>query len=386
MREMKRIFSSSEGMILTFIFTLMFIVTNLIMVDVGGVQDLMTGHNQTPFFILILLVILAYLFKNSRVEINPSKAIFLVIWTLYVLSIFVSMFANRDFVWAETIVLVMLTVMFFFKLPRGLLIIMTVSALISLPALFFQPILLNESGATLVLIYTAGLIFLPKTNMAMLYYGLPALALLLVTTHSRTAIAVFILVTVIQLTFINVHRRDKRHRRRFLIGLAAVTLLPLLVFFRPLLSHFTRDGLGMDGADWNRITNGRYDPWMTILDNVTWLGEGRGYIDFTSLLHAHNIFFDTLGRYGIITTVLFTALIISVLVISLMSVRTFNVGLYILTFVLIGMTEYNYLFMFIYFSPVILFFVIVSHLLDMHGEKERLAYEIESWNKSTHAS
>lgn len=240
MQEMKRIFSSSEGMTLTFIFTLMFIVTNLIMVDVGGVQDLMTGHNQTPFFILILLVILAYLFKNSSVEINPPRAIFLVIWTLYVLSIFISMFANWDFVWAEAIVLVMLTVMFFFRLPKTLLIIMTVSGLISLPALLFQPILLNESGATLVLVYTAGLIFLPKTNIAMLYYSLPALALLLVTTHSRTAIAVFVLVTVIQLTFINVYRRDKQHWKRFLIGLAAVLLLPLIVFFRPYL-HTDRD-------------------------------------------------------------------------------------------------------------------------------------------------
>lgn len=370
MQEMKRIFSSSEGMMLTFIFTLMFIVTNLIMVDVGGVQDLMTRHNQTPFFILILLVVLAYLFKNSRVEINLPRAIFLVIWTLYVLSILVSMVANRDFVWAEAIVLVMLTVMFFFRLPKTLLIIMTVSALISLPALLFQPILLNESGATLVLVYTAGLIFLPKTNMAMLYYGLPALALLFLTTHSRTAIAVFMVVTVLQLIYMNLYSQSGRDKKRFFIVLGVVLIGMLIAFNRPIYNFFIGGSVTSDGIDWNYLTSGRYEPWVHVVDNMSWFGGGREYIDFTSLLHAHNIFFDTLGRYGIITTVLFTVLIIGILVISLMSVRTFNVGLYILTFVLIGMTEYNYLFMFVYFSPVILFFVIVSHLLDMYGEKD----------------
>jgi len=65
-QEMKRIFTSSEGVRLTFIFTLIFIVTNLIMVDFRGVQNLMTGYNQTAFFILILIMILAYLYKIER--------------------------------------------------------------------------------------------------------------------------------------------------------------------------------------------------------------------------------------------------------------------------------------------------------------------------------
>src|SRR5699024_1781506 len=158
-------------------------VTNLIMVDSGGVQDLMTGYNQTPFFILILLVILAYLYKNSSVKINKTRGVFLIVWSVYVVSMMVSMAVNNDFVWPEAVVLVMLTMMFCYRLPRELLIIMTAAALL------LQPDVLNETGAKFVLVYTAGLMFLPKRNMAILYYGLPAFALLLVMTHSRPAIA-----------------------------------------------------------------------------------------------------------------------------------------------------------------------------------------------------
>ncbi|SDL29950.1 hypothetical protein SAMN05216216_13914 [Lacicoccus qingdaonensis] len=373
MQEMKRIFTSNEGILLTFIFTLIFIITNLVMVDFAGVQALITGQGQTPFFILILIVILAYLFKHSKIDLKGGRFLFLIIWNVYVLSIFISMIVNEDFVWTEALVLVMLSVMFLFRMPGGLLTIMVVSALISLPALLLQPILLNETGATFVLIYTAGLIFLPRHNKAMLYYSLPAFLLLMLITHSRTAIAVFMVVTIIQLSFINLYKREKKHQKNFLLTLLVSGLIPLIIFFQPLFRFFTIGGLGSEGIDWNQVTNGRYEPWMHVVDNMSWFGGGRDYIDFTSLLHVHNIFFDTLGRYGIITTVLFTVLVIGALIIALKSVRTFHLALYIFTFILIGMTEYNYLFMFVYFSPVILLFVIMSYLVD----ERRIIAEIE---------
>ncbi|MCD2136425.1 O-antigen ligase family protein [Salinicoccus halitifaciens] len=364
MQEMKRIFSSNEGIVLTFIFTLIFIITNLIMVDFAGVQELIIGQDQTPFFILILIVILAYLFKNSKVEMNQTRFLFITVWSLYVLSIFISMVVNRDFVWTEGFVLVMLSVMFCFRLPRELLTIIVISALISLPALLLQPHVLNETGATFVLIYTAGLMFLPRSNKAMLYYGLPAFALLLVMTHSRTAIAVFVVVTVIQLIYINLYQKSGRDRRRFFIVLAAVLLGVIIAFIRPIYNFFIGGSITSDGTDLNQLTSGRFEPWMHVVDNMSWFGEGRDYIDFTSLLHVHNIFFDTLGRYGLITTLLFTVLLIGALIIALRSVRTFHIALYIFTFILIGMTEYNYLFMFVYFSPVILLFAIVSYMIE----------------------
>src|SRR5699024_8228818 len=110
----------------------------------AGIQELITGQDQTPFFILILIVILAYLFKNSKVDIKGERFLFIIIWNLYVLSILISMIVNWDFVWTEAFVFVMLSAMFCFRLPRELLTIIVISAVISLPALLLQPILLNE--------------------------------------------------------------------------------------------------------------------------------------------------------------------------------------------------------------------------------------------------
>src|SRR5699024_2326090 len=141
------------------------------------------------------------------------------------------------------------------------LIIMTASALISLPALLLQPHVLNETGATFVLVYTAGLIFMPKKNMAMLYYGLPAFALLMVMTESRTAIAVFIVVTILQLIHINLYRKSGTHKKRFFIALAFVLVLLAIIFLRPIYRFFIGGSITTDGVDLDHLTSGRYEPW-----------------------------------------------------------------------------------------------------------------------------
>lgn len=367
-QDMKRIFTSHEGILFTLIFTFIFIITNLIMIDFRGIQAAVTG--QTPFFILTLIVILAYLYKNSSIRINKTRGIFVIAWSLYVASMMISMAVNNDFVWPEAVVLVMLTVMFFYRMPKELLIIMTASALISLPALLVQHDTLNESGATLVLIYTAGLIFLPKHNMAMLYYALPAFALLLLITLSRTAIAVFIVVTILQLIYINLYRKSRVHRKRFFITLGGVLAGTSIIFIRPIYRFFTEGSITAAGVDLNRLTSGRYEPWMHILNNMSWFGDGRNYIDFTELLHVHNIFLDTLGRYGVMTAMLFVVVlgILFVLSVPMGLKHGFNFGLFIVAFVLIGMFEYNYLFMFVYFSPVVLLFVVGTRVVSVREE------------------
>lgn len=102
---------------------------------------------------------------------------------------------------------------------------------------------------------------------------------------------------------------------------------------------------------------------MHILNNMSWFGEGSDYIDFTELLHVHNIFLDTLGRYGLVTAVLFVMVLGLWLVLSMRMKHGFNFGLFLVAFVMIGMFEYNYLFMFVYFSPVVLLFVVGSRLV-----------------------
>src|SRR5699024_7492135 len=204
---------------------------------------------------------------------------------------------------------------------------------------------------------------LPKSNKTMLYYVLPAFALLLIITLSRTAIAVFILITILQLIHINLRQKPARHKTRFLITLGAIPAGITIIFIRPMYSFFTEGSITAAGVDLNRLTSGRYEPWMHILDNMSWFGEGSDYIDFTELLHVHNIFLDTLGRYGLVTAVLFVMVLGLWLVLSMRMKHGFNFGLFLVAFVMIGMFEYNYLFMFVYFSPVVLLFVVGSRLV-----------------------
>lgn len=150
---------------------------------------------------------------------SKPRIIFLVVWSLYVISMFVSTLVNRQFILPEALVILLLTVMFLYKMSKSFLLAITVSAVISRPVLLLQDHNLNESGSILVLIYTAAFIFLPRKNISILYAALPTLALLPIITTSRTAIIVFILVTVMHLVFINWHQRSKLYGNKFLIAL-----------------------------------------------------------------------------------------------------------------------------------------------------------------------
>lgn len=363
-QNMRRAFLSHEGLIFTAMFTLIFILTNLLMIDYRGMQTLVT--NMDPFNILILGAIWAYLYKNSKIHFNRKKILFLIVWGLYLASVFASMLISNHFVATEAVIWMMLTIMFLYKMPKELILYITAGAILSLPSLLLSDITLNESGATLVLIYTAGLIFMPKTNKAMVFYVLPTFAMLLLITTSRTAIGLYLLVTVLQFAYINLFEKDRGQRKRFLFAMGAVILAPIIIFFKQIYSFFINNSVTSDGINLNRLTSGRYEPWKTVVENSRWFGEGHSYVDFTHLIHVHNILFDTLGRYGIMTAILFVLLLITIFLISIISTRNFNISLFLAAFILVGMFEYNYLFMFVYFSPVVLFFVITGFITNQN--------------------
>src|SRR5699024_10256251 len=131
-QRMKQAFMSHEGLVFTAMFTLIFIVNSLIMIDYRGLQRLMT--DMDPFTILALGAILAYLYKNSKITFSKDKNRFLFVWGLYVLSVFASMLISGHFVWTEAAVWVMLTVMFLYRIPLELVLYITAGALASLPA------------------------------------------------------------------------------------------------------------------------------------------------------------------------------------------------------------------------------------------------------------
>lgn len=363
--KLNRKMFDSAGMLFILLFTLVFTATNLVMIDFMSLQSIVRG--QDGFIVLILIAIFAYLYRNSTIQ-NPSskiKTIFLTLWCLYIISMFISMVAADHFVFSEALILVLITALFLYEMKKELVVYIILAAILSTLSLLLSEITLNESGATLVLIYAAGFLLLPKRNRWVVIYTLPALLLLLTITTSRTAILTFLFVLIIHLAYINLVQTPKRQKQVFIGMVTAALLGTLIFFFRPLYHFFTLGSVGRDGVDWNALTSTRYELWATVFHNSEWFGEGHRYFDFTDLLHAHNIFFDTLGRYGIMTAVLFAAILIFAFVMAAWLIKTFSSAVFIFAFVIIGMFEYNWLFMFTYFSPIILFLVITSYILSM---------------------
>ena len=359
-------FISYEGIIFTLMFFVMFSLTNLIMIDFSGIREVVTSQN--PLIIIILSIITAYLLNHSKIVFSKYKNIFLCIWGVYVLSVIISMCVNQNILIDEIIILLMISFVMLFQLPRPLLFFIIMGALFSLPFLLLSDITLNESGATAVLVITAGLIMVPKTNRAVLLYLLPASALVLTVTTSRTSLIMYAVIMLIYLCYINLFVIDRKKGAQYLAAAAAVLVLIAGVFIKPLYQFFTVESITADGIDLNELTSTRFNVWLEIVRESSLFGHGMSYLDFSMLPHAHNIFIDTLGRYGIITTVLFVGVMLFASVIGFIVHTTPVIGIYMLGFIMIGLTEYNYLFLFDYCAPIIILFVFISYSLTMFSK------------------
>ncbi|GAB3063672.1 O-antigen ligase domain-containing protein [Salinicoccus sesuvii] len=360
--DIHRSYFTYEALLFIAIFTLLFMGTNIIMMDYRGIQN--TIASQDPFMILILGAILAFLYKNSTFSWTPLRKMFLILWGLYITSIFLSMLIADHFVFTEVLILLMVTVILAYKIPKQLIIYLVLAALLSLPFLLIVDYTLNESGATLVMVVTAGFLIVPRTNRAMILYLLPSFLLLSLITTSRSAIGTFLLITAFQLAWINLYQTSIKQKKWFFGTAIGVIVIGLVIFAGRIYQFFIGASLEREGYFWNDLTSKRYELWATVWNNRQWFGEGHSYFNFTDLLHAHNILFDTLGRYGIITLVLFVLILALVWLLSITK-YTLSIFLFMTAYLFIGMFEYNYLFMFVYFSPIILFFVLTAYMLTL---------------------
>ncbi|WP_051683095.1 O-antigen ligase family protein [Salinicoccus luteus] len=358
--NVERAYFTYEAFVFTTVFTLLFMATNVFMIDYRNIQSLVSS--QEPFMILILAAILVFLYKNARISLSPLRKSFLALWGLYVGSLFLSMMIADHFVWTEALILLMVTAVLFYRVPGRLVVYLIISALISLPTLLLIDHTLNESGATLVLVFTAGLLIMTRTNRAMIFYMLPTFLILNLITTSRTAIITYVFIAFLQLAWINLYKTPVKQKKWFVGIVTGGFGIILLLFGRTIYQFFVGSSLSGGGFGWNDFTSGRYILWTTVWDNKQWFGEGHTYFDFTDLLHAHNIFFDTLGRYGIIPLILFILVLGAVCILS-MTKYTLGILLYFGAYIFIGMFEYNYLFMFVYFSPIVLLFIFMAYIL-----------------------
>jgi hypothetical protein len=271
------------------------------------------------------------------------------------------------FVWTEALILLMVMAILFYRIPGRLVVYLVIGALISLPSLLLIDHTLNESGATLVLVFTAGLLLMSRTNRAMIFYMLPTFLVLNIITTSRTAIFTYLAIAFLQLAWINLYRTTETQRKWFLGIVTGGLAIVFLIFGRSIYRFFVGYSTSEQGFNMNEFTSHRYELWATVWHNRQWFGEGHAYFNFTELIHAHNIFFDTLGRYGIIPLVLF---ILVIGVISLLATTKYTLGilLYFGAYIFIGLFEYNYLFMFVYFSPIVLLFIFMAYILTLRED------------------
>lgn len=67
-----------ESFVFITVFTLLFMVTNIFMIDYRDIQSLVSS--QDPFIIMMLAAILVFLYKNARISLSAIRKIFLTLW------------------------------------------------------------------------------------------------------------------------------------------------------------------------------------------------------------------------------------------------------------------------------------------------------------------
>lgn len=189
-----------EGIIFTLIFTLLFGLSHLIMIDFSSIQTVIVS--ETPFFIVIFTAILAYLFRNSEITFTKVKTVFYITWILFTLSIVISSIAAGDFSWTRATVFVFISLIFLYKIPMELVTFMLVGALISSFVLMAGTI---ESGASVsvTLILIAGLILIPKSNKVFFIYVLLSSALFITIPFNSATFITLAAIFIAQLVIIN---------------------------------------------------------------------------------------------------------------------------------------------------------------------------------------
>lgn len=310
-----RVLLTYEGIVFTLIFTLLFGVTNLIMIDYDNMQAIITS--ETPFFIIIFFAILVYLIKNSKVTFNKTKIAFYIIWLLFALSLILSPAAAGNFSWTGVVVLILISLIILFKIPVELVLFVLLGALISSLILLFADASVNGASVSMVLILIAGLMLIPKTNQAFLFYLLPSIVLIFTMSADSTVLITFTVIFTVQLIIINFSSVFKNYNNLLIIGLTGLILLISI----PLYQNIT----GQQNTD--------------------------------------PIFNMILENYGIITLVLFFTLIAFTTALAIPFDALTNISLYIISMIIIIIFKPEYFLIDTVITPVVVLIVLLSVFL-----------------------
>lgn len=309
-----------EGIIFTLIFTLLFGISHLIMIDFSSIQTVIVS--ETPFFIVIFTAVLAYLFRNSEITFTKVKTVFYIIWILFTLSIVISNIAAGDFSWTRAIVFVLISLIFLYKIPLELVMFMLVGALISSLVLMAE---IQESGTSVsvVLILIAGLILIPKSNKIFFTYVLLAATFLITIPFNSAAIITLSGIFIAQFVIINVSTIMTNY-----INLLIVLLTAMLIFTANFL-------FGQQNAT---------DYFSTAAENT-----------------------------NIITMTLFIILVIFAVVICVPFSEVVNISLYFIACASLFIFEYEAFINHMIFTPIVVLILLLSIILS-NEQKDDFVY------------
>ncbi|MFS1511129.1 O-antigen ligase family protein [Chengkuizengella sp. SCS-71B] len=262
---------------------------------------------------LLVFVLLILLFSYIRWR-SPYNLQFLVIWFLFIISILFSKIINEEYNLIDIFVL-MVFVPWLFRIERRYLYLLCWSTTIAfIPFIFEYGVNgFNSYGITTALIgiNTAILLYLSnRQNSFRISVLILITTVLLIYLRSRTALISFLIGGFVLIYFsIN---KIKSKKKFFYYILFSTSIILFCYFYLDAISNLIFNKWQVSEED---ITTGRAEIWTYLFSNdISIFGKGSSYFWNTfEHMDAHNIFMQLLGRYGLVSMVLFLVLVLYIL-------------------------------------------------------------------------
>ncbi|KYC67055.1 O-antigen ligase family protein [Heyndrickxia coagulans] len=264
-------------------------------------------------FILAIILI----FYTINIKFSKQKLLFVFMWELFVFCIFFSKLLNESFNFFELIfysICIPLT-FFSFKIKKYKNILLFAFIISILPFFYLlRPESLGTGNNNLGIMFSIGgiasLNFLRniRINNKLFYMFILFYTVVIYLTRSRTSLIAFIIVALIY--FISILLRKELNFYSYFKKISLM-LFTLIITFYLVNKFFISLLFGKWNGTSNDITSGREEFWSDTVENgMTYFGNGENYFLKYNVRDAHNIFFQILGDYGLISLIFFLLIFI----------------------------------------------------------------------------
>lgn len=303
------------------------IIVFIIVTTFMFVGNLMTNYTINPndienkwLFTFYFSIVFVFFILSNKVRINKEKLIILILWEVFIISIFFSKFLHENFQILEfTFYILILPIVFFsrtIKLYKNLFLISFVISIIPFIYLL-KPESIGMGNNNLGILFSIGgiilLILLKNKNVdkKYIYLSIILFTTLIYFTRSRTSLLAFLILAILH--YLIIIKNDKNSSYLVIIRkLITIFITFIVIYFSyDYIYNLFFSKWSSTGAD---ITSGRGEFWLNTLKNgLTMFGNGEDYFLIYNVRDAHNAFIQVLGNYGLISTFLFIILFIYIL-------------------------------------------------------------------------